>query len=172
MSKSFKTFLKHAGADFNNQSVNPPVVRASTLIFKSTDEIRKMQNKAKKNPIGGHFSYGREGSSTIFALQKILRTLEESYQVFLSPTGFGSVFLAIFSVVRPGDEIIVSDPVYSPTRALTENFLKEFNIKTVFYDTNNLSDLKNKISKKQNLFLLKTQEVIHLNFKIYLKFFH
>ena len=37
-------------------------------------------------------------------------TLEESYQVFLTPTGFGSVFLAIFSVVRPGDEILLSDP--------------------------------------------------------------
>ena len=151
MSKSFKTFLKHAGKDFYNQSVNPPVVRASTLIFKSTDEIRKMQNKAKKDPIGGHFSYGREGSSTTFTLQKILRTLEESYQVFLTPTGFGAVFLAIFSVVRPGDEIIVSDPAYSPTRALTENFLKEFNIKAVFYDPNNISDLKNKISKKTKL---------------------
>ena len=151
MSKSFKTFLKHAGKDFYNQSVNPPVVRASTLIFKSIDEIRKMQNKGKKDPIGGHFSYGREGSSTIFALQKILRTLEESYQVFLTPTGFGSVFLAIFSVVRPGDEIIVSDPVYSPTRTLTENFLEEFDIKTVFYDPNNINDLKNKISKKTKL---------------------
>jgi len=151
MSKSFKTFLKHAGKDFYNQSVNPPVVRASTLIFKSIDEIRKMQNKGKKDPIGGHFSYGREGSSTIFALQKMLRTFEESYQVFLTPTGFGAVFLAIFSVVRPGDEIIVSDPAYSPTRALTENFLKEFNIKAVFYDPNNISDLKNKISKKTKL---------------------
>ena len=151
MSKSFKTFLKHAGKYFYNQSVNPPVVRASTLIFKSIDEIRKMQNKGIKDPIGGHFSYGREGSSTIFALQKMLRTLEESYQVFLTPTGFGAVFLAIFSVVRPGDEIIVSDPAYSPTRALTENFLKEFNIKAVFYDPNNISDLKNKISKKTKL---------------------
>ena len=151
MSKSFKTFLKHAGKDFYNQSVNPPVVRASTLIFKSTEEIRKTQNKALKDPVGGHFSYGREGSSTIFALQKMLRTFEESYQVFLTPTGFGAVFLAIFSVVRPGDEIIVSDPAYSPTRALTENFLKEFNIKAVFYDPNNISDLKNKISKKTKL---------------------
>jgi len=151
MSKSFKTFLKHAGKDFYNQSVNPPVVRASTLIFKSIDEIRKMQNKGMKDPIGGHFSYGREGSSTIFALQKMLRTFEESYQVFLTPTGFGAVFLAIFSVVRPGDEIIVSDPAYSPTRALTENFLKEFNIKAVFYDPNNINDLKNKISKKTKL---------------------
>ena len=151
MTKSFRTFLKHAGKDYYNRSVNPPVVRASTLIFKSIDEIKKMKNKAKKDPIGGHFTYGREGSSTIFALQKILRTLEESYQVFLTPTGFGSVFLAIFSVVRPGDEIIVSDPVYSPTRAFTENFLEEFNIKTVFYDPNNINDLKNKISKKTKL---------------------
>ena len=151
MGKNFKTFLKHAAKDYYNQSVNPPVVRASTLIFKSIDEIRKMQNKGKKDPIGGHFSYGREGSSTIFALQKMLRTFEESYQVFLTPTGFGAVFLAIFSVVRPGDEIIVSDPAYSPTRALTENFLKEFNIKAVFYDPNNINDLKNKISKKTKL---------------------
>ncbi len=75
MSKSFKTFLKHAGKDFYNQSVNPPVVRASTLIFKSIDDIRKMQNKAMKDPIGGHFSYGREGSSKIFAFSTYLKTL-------------------------------------------------------------------------------------------------
>ena len=51
MAKSFKTFLKHAGKDFYNRSVNPPVVRASTLIFKSTEEIRKTQNKAIKDPV-------------------------------------------------------------------------------------------------------------------------
>ena len=151
MTKSFKTFLKHAGKDYYNQTVNPPVVRASTLIFKSIEEIRKKQNKAIKDPVGGHFSYGREGSSTIFALQKILRTLEESYHVFLAPTGFGSVFLAIFSVVRPGDEILLSDPIYSPTRLLTENYLKEFNIRAIFYNPNNINDLKNKISKKTKL---------------------
>jgi len=151
MVKSFKTFLKHAGKDFYNQSVNPPVVRASTLIFKSIEDIRKTQNKSNKNPIGGHFTYGREGSSTTFALQQMLRKIEESYQVFLTPTGFGSVFLAIFSVVRPGNEILLSDPIYSPTRLLTENFLKEFNIKAIFYDPNNINDLKNKISKKTKL---------------------
>ena len=151
MTKSFKTFLKHAGKDYYNRTVNPPVVRASTLIFKSIEEIRKTQNKSIKDPVGGHFTYGREGSSTIFALQKILRTLEESYQVFLAPTGFGSVFLAIFSVVRPGDEILLSDPIYSPTRLLTENYLKEFNIKANFYNPNNINDLKSKISKRTKL---------------------
>jgi len=151
MSNSFKTFLKHTAKDFHNQSVNPPVVRASTIIFKSMQDIRKMQNKAKKNPTGGHFDYGRQGTSTTHILQQILSKLEESYFTFLTPTGFGSVFLAIFSVTRPGDEIIVADPVYSPTRLLSQDFLKEFNIKTTFYDPHDLKTLEKSITKKTKL---------------------
>ena len=151
MSKSFKTFLKHTAKDFHNQSVNPPVVRASTIIFKSMQHIRKTQLKAQKYPTGGHYDYGRQGTSTTHILQKILTKLEESYHVFTTPTGFGSVFLAIFSVVRPGDEIIVADPVYSPTRILTQDYLKEFNIKTIFYNPHDLKTLKNNISKKTKL---------------------
>ena len=151
MSNSFKTFLKHTAKDFHNQSVNPPIVRASTIIFKSMQDIRKMQNKAKKNPTGGHFDYGRQGTSTTHILQQILSKLEESYFTFLTPTGFGSVFLAIFSVTRPGDEIIVADPVYSPTRLLSQDFLKEFNIKTTFYDPHDLKTLEKSITKKTKL---------------------
>ena len=151
MSNSFKTFLKHTAKDFHNQSVNPPIVRASTIIFKSMQDIRKMQNKAKKNPTGGHFDYGRQGTSTTHILQQILSKLEESYFTFLTPTGFGAVFLAIFSVTRPGDEIIVADPVYSPTRLLSQDFLKEFNIKTTFYDPHNLKTLEKAITKKTKL---------------------
>ena len=151
MSNSFKTFLKHTAKDFHNQAVNPPIVRASTIIFKSMGDIRKMQNKAKSDPTGGHFDYGRQGTSTTHVLQKILSKLEESYHTFLTPTGFGAVFLAIFSVTRPGDEIIVADPVYSPTRILSQDFLKEFNIKTTFYDPHDLKTLENSITKKTKL---------------------
>ena len=48
MAKSFKTFLKHTAKDFHNQSVNPPVVRASTIIFKSMKHIRNTQKKSPK----------------------------------------------------------------------------------------------------------------------------
>ena len=151
MSNSFKTFLKHTAKDFHNQAVNPPIVRASTIIFKSMGDIRKMQNKAKSDPTGGHFDYGRQGTSTTHVLQKILSKLEESYHTFLTPTGFGAVFLAIFSVTRPGDEIIVADPVYSPTRILSQDFLKEFNIKTTFYNPHDLKTLESSITKKTKL---------------------
>ena len=151
MKKSINTFLKHTAKDYHNQSVNPPVVRASTIIFKSLQDIRKMQKKYKKNPRGGHFDYGRQGTSTTHILQKILSELEESYHTFLTPTGFGSVFLAIFSVVRPGDEILVADPVYFPTRLFTETFLKDFKIKTKFYNPHDLKTISQNISSKTKL---------------------
>ena len=151
MDKSFKTFLKHTAKDYYNQSVNPPVVRASTIIFKTMNELRKTQAKGKKNPTGGHFDYGRQGTSTTYILQQMLRKMEECHHVFLTPTGFGSVFLSIFSIVRPGDEILIADPVYFPTRLLTQDFLKSFNIKTVFYNPHDLSTLKNNISSKTKL---------------------
>ena len=156
MTNTFKTFLKHTAKDFHNQSVNPPIVRASTIIFKSMKDIRKTQNKYKKDPTGGHFDYGRQGTSTTHILQKILTKIEESYHVFLTPTGFGSVFLSIISVVRPGDEILVSDPVYSPTRFLTEDYLKNFNIKTIFYNPHDLNTLRQKITKKTKLIFVES----------------
>ena len=151
MSNSIKTYLKHTAKDFHNQSVNPPVVRASTIIFKSMQDIKKTQNKYLKNPVSGNFDYGRQGTSTTYALQQILRKLEECYKVYLTPTGFGAVFLAVLSVVEPEDEVLVTDSVYSPTRLLTENYLKKFNIKAVFYDPSNFNDLKSKITKKTKL---------------------
>ena len=45
MKKSTKTFLKHTAKDYYNQSQNPPIVRASTIIFKSMKDIRKTQEK-------------------------------------------------------------------------------------------------------------------------------
>ena len=151
MVKSLKTFLKHTYKDFNTRSVNPPLVRTSTMVFKSMSDLRRVQKNNLKNPRGGYFEYGRQGTATTFELEKILTSLEESYHTFLTPTGFGSVFLCLFSILRPGDEIIIADPVYSPTRLLTENYLKEFNIKTKFYDPNNLDTLNKNYSNKTKL---------------------
>ncbi len=151
MGNSLKTFLKHTSKDFHNQSVNPPVVRASTIIFKSLQDIKKTQNKYLKDPVSGNFDYGRQGTSTTYALQQILRKIEECYKVYLTPTGFGAIFLGVLSVVKPDDEILVTDSVYSPSRILTEIYLKKFNIKAIFYNPNDLNDLKKKITKKTKL---------------------
>ena len=45
MKKSIKTFLKLAGKDMIARSANPAIVRASTVYFKSIQEMQKLQKK-------------------------------------------------------------------------------------------------------------------------------
>jgi len=151
MKKSIKTFLKTAGKDYLSRSVNPPIVRASTVLFKTMQELRKHQKDIAKGKEVEHWDYARQGTQTTVQLQKLLRRLEEAYQVFLTPTGFSAVALAIMSICRPGDEIVISDGVYRPTQKLTDDLLKEFNIKAVWYNPSSFEDLKNKINKNTKL---------------------
>ena len=50
MKKSISTILKHASSDLTNKSANPPVVRASTILFDSMQEIlaHEKKNSSKK----------------------------------------------------------------------------------------------------------------------------
>ena len=151
MKRSIKTFLKTAAKDYSSRSVNPPVVRASTILFKTMQELRKHQNAIKKGKDVEHWDYGRQGTQTTVQLQKLLRDLEEAYHVFLTPTGFSAVALSVMSICRPGDEILISDGVYRPTQKLSDQLLKEFHIKAIWYNPNKFDDLKNKITKKTKL---------------------
>jgi len=151
MKKSTKTFLKTAAKDYFSRSVNPPIVRASTILFKTMQELRKQQKDESKNKDVAVWDYGRKGSQTTIQLQKILKELEQAHHVFLTQTGFGAVALAIMSICRPGDEIVISDCVYKPTQKLTSQLLREFNVKTVWYDPNSFKDLQNKITNKTKL---------------------
>jgi cysteine-S-conjugate beta-lyase len=151
MKKSISTFLKHTAQDKTNRSANPAVVRASTIFFKSMQELLKHQKDVAKNKKVDFYDYGRAGSQTSIKLQEMIAELEQAHHVFLTPSGFGAVALAFMSVCRPGDEVIITDSVYYPTRMISSNLLKEFNIKAQFYDPDNLNDLKNKITKKTKM---------------------
>jgi len=151
MKKTVKTFLKSAAKDYIARSVNPSVVRASTILFKTMQELRKHQKDIAKGKDVAHWDYGRQGSQTTIQLQKLLKELEQAHYVFLTQTGFSAVALAIMSVCRPGDEIVISDCVYRPTQKLTSQLLKEFNINAIWYNPNSFQDLKNKVNKKTKL---------------------
>ena len=148
MKKSTSTFLKHPTNDNTNRSANPSVTRASTILFNTMQELLQHEKKIKANKKISYYSYGRYGSSTTIELENILKELEQAYHVFLTGTGFGGVALAIMSLCRPGDEILVSDNVYGPTKELTRDLMKEFNINAKFYDPDNLENLKKKSYEK------------------------
>ena len=47
MKKSINTFLKHPIKDNTNRSANPPVTRASTILFNSMQEMYQHELKVK-----------------------------------------------------------------------------------------------------------------------------
>ena len=154
MKKSITTFLKHPTRDNANRSANPPVIRASTILFNSMQEMIQHEKKIKSHKNVTHYTYGRYGSTTTIELEKIIKELEQAYHVFLTGTGFGGLSLALMSLCRPGDEVLVSDNVYGPTREISEDLLKEFNIHAIFYNPEKFDDLKNKVSAKTKMILV------------------
>ena len=165
MKKSIKTYLKRPSKDNTNRSANPSVTRASTILFDTMQELKKHELKIKQNKKISHYSYGRYGSSTTIELENILKELENAYHVFLTGTGFGGIALALMSLCRPGDEILVSDNVYGPTKEISEKLLKEFNIIAIFYNPDSFEDLKSKVTKKTKMILVENPGSITFEFQ-------
>ena len=145
------TKLKHLAQDKKSRSANPAVVRASTIFFKTMQEIIKHEKLVKQYKKVDFYEYGRGGSQTTIALQNFVTELEGAHRVFLTPTGFAAVSLSIMSVCRPGDEIIVTDACYHPTRMITSELLKEFGAKTQFYNPDDFESLKEKVTEKTKM---------------------
>tara|TARA_X000001036_G_scaffold383676_1_gene377177 strand:- start:2175 stop:3365 length:1191 start_codon:yes stop_codon:yes gene_type:complete len=165
MKKSISTFLKHPTKDNANRSANPAVTRASTILFNSMQELHQHEKKITANKKVSYYSYGRYGSSTTIELENIIKELEQAHHVFLTGTGFGGVALALMSVCRPGDEILVSDNVYGPTKEISEDLLKEFEINAIFYDPESFEDLKNKVTKKTRIIVVENPGSITFEFQ-------
>ena len=165
MKKSISTLLKHSSFSKINRSANPAVVRASTILFESMQELASHEKKISKNRPITHYAYGRYGSQTTIELQNIVKELERAHHVFLHSTGFGSVSLAFMALCKSGDEVLVGDNVYYPTREITEKLLPKYNIKTKYYDPNNIKDLQSKITKQTKLIFVENPGSITFEFQ-------
>ena len=165
MKKSINTVLKHSSFSKINRSANPAVVRASTILFNSMQELASHEKKILNDEQITHYAYGRYGSQTTIELQKIVKELEKAHHVFLHSTGFGSVSLAFIALCQSGDEALVADNVYYPTREIAEKLLPKYNIKTKFYDPSNINDLKSKVTKKTKLIFVENPGSITFEFQ-------
>jgi cystathionine beta-lyase len=110
--------------------VNVPVSRTSTVLFDSVEEIH-----AAYPPKDGRLSYGRNGTWTQWSLAEALTDLEPGAAgTRLFPSGSAAVSIALTSVLGPGDELLMVDSAYGPTRHFCDRELKRLGIATRYYD--------------------------------------
>ena len=124
------TKLVHGGRrkEWRRHIVNPPVERASTILFDSVAQIRT-------EPAFGEYYYGLHGTATQWALAEALTELEPGAAgTALYCSGLAAITSPLLAVLNPGDELLVPDSVYGPTRRFCDGFLKRFGVATRYYD--------------------------------------
>lgn len=110
--------------------VNPPVWRASTILY---DNVAALD--AGRQAPDDRLYYGRRGTPTQWSLAEALTELEPGAAgTKLFPSGVAAVATALMTVLRPGDELLMVDSTYEPTRAFCRNILKPLGVMTRFYD--------------------------------------
>ncbi|CAH8213336.1 cystathionine beta-lyase [Vibrio aestuarianus] len=131
MSEGKKTQLVTAGRDkkWTNGVVNPPIQRASTVVFDSVAE----KNHATINRANKTLFYGRRGTHTHFAFQEAMVEIEGGAGCALFPCGAAAIANAILSFVATGDHILMVDTCYEPTRDFCEKIMKKMGIETTYY---------------------------------------
>ena len=138
----------------------PGVFKASTIIFPSVAVLRERY----KDEVGHQYTYGTKGTPTTFLLEERLCTLEGGNYCTLVPSGLAAIALVNLALLKSGDDILIPDNVYGPSKTLASGELANFGISHQVYDAMNPADLAAKISPKTKLVWLEAPGSVTLEF--------
>ncbi len=124
---SVETILTHTGrmTDDCFGFVNAPVFRGSTILFNTLDALEDY---------GATYRYGRNDNPTGRSLAAIVTELEGASGTVLAPSGLSAISTALLAVLSAGDEVLVTDSIYEPTRLFCSETLARFGVATRYYD--------------------------------------
>lgn len=108
------------------RTVGPPILRGSTVLLDTAAEFYD----------DSILTYGRSGLTTHDALTSALAELEGASSVSLFPSGLAAVTAAMTAVLKAGDEILVMDAIYKPTRRFCDNVLTRFGVGVRYHPAN------------------------------------
>jgi cystathionine beta-lyase len=101
-------------------------VRASTVLFEDAATMRGRKSVP--------YTYGLNNTPTIEALNDCITELEEAEGTVLVPSGLAACTLPLIAFLKPGDQVLIPDNVYWPTRRFANHTLKRLGIEITYYD--------------------------------------
>ena len=120
--------LDHQGA------LSPPLHLTSTFAFPSAAEGgRRFAGEAPG------YIYGRIGNPTVALLETRLASLEGGEAALATASGMGAITTAIWSLLKPGDEILTDLTLYGCTFAFFRHGLAQFGINVRHADLTDLA---------------------------------
>lgn len=123
--KNPQTALIHAPRQAPQQisTVQPPLYRASTIIFKDTHALFNRHWTDAYD-----YSYGTHGTPTTFTLADNIAQLEGGQYALLTPSGLSAINLVNSCFLQQGDEVWVADNIYGPNLTHLHNLQQRYGI--------------------------------------------
>ncbi|RJY08980.1 cystathionine beta-lyase [Aurantiacibacter aquimixticola] len=132
--------------------VNPPVWRGSTHLYEDTADLAKGRPNAD-----GHFYYGRRGGPTQWSLCAALTELEPGAEgTELFPSGVAAIAATLLALLQPGDELLLTDNAYEPTRSIAAGMLKRLGVTMRTFDPLDPDAFAAAISERTKLAMLES----------------
>ncbi|MGL3043724.1 PLP-dependent transferase [Acinetobacter pecorum] len=110
-------------------SIQPPLYRASTIIFNNTDALFNRHWSDEYD-----YSYGTHGTPTTFTLGDNIAQLEGGLYHLLAPSGLSAINLVNSCFLSQGDEVWVADNIYGPNMEHLRNLEKRYGITVKVYN--------------------------------------
>jgi cystathionine beta-lyase len=137
----------------------PGVFKASTVIFAN---VAAMRARDWKNKTG--YTYGLHGTPTTFLLEARIASLEGGKHCVLVPSGLAAIANVNIALLKSGDEVLIPDNAYGPSKALADGELKNWGITHQLYDPMNPADLQARIGPKTRLVWLEAPGSVTMEF--------
>ena len=135
------------------------VHKASTVIFPNVAALRARDWRRKDG-----YTYGLHGTPTTFTLEERIATLEGGRQCVLAPSGLAAIALVDLALLAPGDEVLLPDNVYGPSRELARHELARFGVKHRHYDPMDAGALATLIGPQTRLIWLEAPGSVTMEF--------
>jgi len=140
-------------------AVPPAVHKASTVIFPNVAALRARDWRNKNG-----YTYGLHGTPTTFLLEARLATLEGGSHCVLAPSGLAAIAMTNIALLRCGDEVLLPNNVYGPSREMARTLLAEWGITHQLYDPMDVAGFKALISERTRLVWLEAPGSITMEF--------
>ena len=137
----------------------PGIFKASTIIFPSVAAMRTRDWRHKSG-----YTYGLHGTPTTFTLEERIASLEGGLQCVLVPSGLAAIANVALALLKSGDEVLIPDNAYGPSKALAEGELAGFGITHQFYDPMSPADLSARINERTKLIWLEAAGSVTMEF--------
>lgn len=143
----FDTLAIHGNDHKRNaeNALNPPIYQTSTFVFKDLDHVEDVMSFKSDD-----YVYTRGNNPTLRLFENRMRDLEGGTGAVAFASGMAAISSTLFSLLKPGDNVIIHKTIYGSSYTVTTKLLPKYNITSSSIDLSNPENLRKTLSMEDD----------------------